>query len=122
MDHPNAKETLQMRDILAQLAPAAATETLLYDCPRQTLADIDSVMSCNRGTTGDTVRVSISKAGVATSNADYLYYDLPIDGNDTHLAAIGLVARAGDIVRVRSTLGTCSFTLLGDVAKPVPDR
>ena len=111
-----------MRDILAQLAPSAATETLLYDCPRQTLADIDSVMICNRGASADTVRLSVSKAGIATANAHYLYYDLPIDAHDTHLAAVGLVARAGDIIRVYSTLGTCSFTLLGDVAKPVPDR
>ena len=105
--------------ILAQVAPAAATETLLYDCPISTIAELVTLSICNTGAATDTARVSVSLAGGATTTKDYIYYDLPLDPADTFVANIRMVAKARDIVRVRSALGTCSFNLFGDETYPI---
>lgn len=110
-----------VRDILAQLDAAVATSETLYDCPRQTMIDDIVVTFCNRGA-ADTVRLSVAKAGVALSNEQYLYYDFPLAANDTFMSSIGVVLRAGDIIRCYSTTGNTSFTLTGDVITPAPDR
>lgn len=106
-------------EVLAQLDAAVATSEVLYDCPRQSMAEIDSVIICNRGA-ADTVRVSVSLAGAALANKDYLYYDLPVAAGDSFMAAIGLTLRQGDLVRVYSTTGDTTFQLLGTVTYPVP--
>ena len=60
--------------ILGQSSPAATTPTDLYTVPATTSAICSSISICNRGTTQTTFRVSISQAGAATTNKDYLYY------------------------------------------------
>ena len=100
--------------LLAQLYPAAATPSNLYDCPADIPATIVSSLAiCNQGAADDAVRVSISAAGSATASKDYLYYDLPLPGHDTFVASIDITLMAGDILRVRSTTGTTSFNLFG---------
>ena len=105
--------------LLGQVAPSAATETLLYDCPRGTISGAISLVVCNTGAAADTVRVSLSALGAATTTKDYLYYDLPLDPADTFNADVGVVTKAGDIIRVRSALGTCSFSLFGEETYPI---
>lgn len=111
-----------MRDTLAQLAPGAAAETLLYECPKQTMIDDVVLTFCNRGAAADAVRISIAKAGVALGNEQYFYYDFPVAGNDTFMSSIGAVMRAGDILRCYSTTGNTTFTMTGDVISPAQDR
>lgn len=99
--------------VLGQVAPLATTETLLYTVPGATSAVISSVTVTNRGATTTTFRVSISVAGAATTNKDYLYYDVPIPANDTFIATVGLTMAATDVARVYAGNANLSFGLWG---------
>jgi hypothetical protein len=99
--------------VLGQSSPSATTETLLYTVPGSTSTVGSSIMVCNRGTSGATFRVSISKAGAATTNKDYLYYNVPITIGDTFVATIGITLAATDVVRVYATTADLSFNLFG---------
>jgi hypothetical protein len=105
--------------LLGQQAPGAATETALYDCPRGTIVGDIRLVICNTGAAPDTVRVSLSAAGAATTTKDYLYYDLAMAVATTFSSDAGVATEAGDIIRVRSALGTCSFSLFGDETYPI---
>ena len=98
---------------LAQAAPAAATLTPAYTVPAATATVVASATVCNQSATPDLFRVSVAVSDAADTAAQYLYYDLPISGNDTFIATIGATLAATDVVRVRSANGTCSFNFFG---------
>jgi hypothetical protein len=99
--------------ILGQSSPSATTETDLYTVPAATSTVCSSVSICNRGTTQTTFRVSISQGGAATTNKDYLYYDVTLAGNDTFIATIGVTLAATDKIRVYSGSSNLSFQVWG---------
>lgn len=99
--------------VLGQSSPAATTETLLYTVPSLKSAVCSSIIVCNRSSTQTTFRVSVSQGGAATSNKDYMYYDIAIAGNDTFIATIGVTLATTDVVRVYSGSGNLSFQLFG---------
>lgn len=99
--------------VLGQVAAAATTETTLYTVPASTSAVISTITITNRTSSLATFRVSVSVAGAATSNKDYLYYDLGITGNDTFASTLGLTLGAGDVVRVYASAASLSFQLFG---------
>lgn len=99
--------------ILGQQSPAATAETLLYTVPTATSTVCSSIIVCNRGTTQTTFRVSISSVGAATSNKDYLYYDITLVGNDTFIATIGVTLATTDVIRVYSGNANLTFQLFG---------
>jgi hypothetical protein len=98
---------------LGQSAPSATTETDLYTVPASTSTIISSLLVCNRGASSTTFRISISLAGAATANKDYLYYDVVIPANDTFVATIGATVATTDKVRVFAGNGNLSFSLWG---------
>lgn len=100
--------------ILGQVTPAATTETDLYIVSTASAVG-SSLIVCNRGTSQATFRVSISKGGIATSNKDYIYYDLIIAGNDTFIATIGITLSIRDVVRVYASSANLSFSLYGSI-------
>lgn len=99
--------------ILGQSSPAATTETDLYAVPALTSTVSSSITICNRGTTQASFRVSITQGGGATSNKDYLYYDVLLAGNDTFVATIGISLATTDVVRVYSSNASLSFQIFG---------
>lgn len=99
--------------ILGQVSPLATTETVLYTVPASTSTICSSLTICNRGTTATSFRISLSKAGAATTNKDYLYYDVTIAGNDTFIATIGITLATTDVVRVYSGNANLNFQLFG---------
>lgn len=99
--------------VLGQSAPGAASLTDLYTVPGATSAAVSSVTVCNRSATPTTFRLSVAPAGAADAVAQYLYYDVPIAGNDTFVATVGLTLAATDKVRCYATLATVSFSLFG---------
>ena len=99
--------------VLGQSSPSATTETPLYTVPSATSAIGSSIIIANRSTTVASFRVSIAVAGAATSNKDYIYYDLPIGANDTFIATIGITLATTDVVRVYSSNTNLSFSLYG---------
>lgn len=98
---------------LGQLAPAATTLTALYTVPGATSATVSSVVVCNRSGTPTTFRLSHSVGGAADSNPQYLYYDLPIPGNETFILTVGLTMATGDILRAYAGAATLSFNAYG---------
>ena len=99
--------------VLGQSSPAATTETALYTVPSSTSAIGSSIIIANRGTSVATFRVSIAVGGAATTNKDYIYYDLPIGANDTFIATIGITLATTDVVRVYASNTNLSFSLYG---------
>jgi len=99
--------------VLGQSSPAATTETALYTVPALTSAIGSSIIIANRSTTVATFRVSIAVSGAATTNKDYIYYDLPIGSNDTFIATIGITLATTDEVRVYASNTNLSFSLYG---------
>ena len=99
--------------VLAQLNPLAATLTTLYTVPAATSAVVSSIVVANRSATATSFRLSIAVAGAVDNNIQYLYYDVPIDGNDTFVATIGATLATTDVIRAYATLATCSFSVFG---------
>lgn len=99
--------------VLGQQAPTATTELDLYTVPAATEAVASSITITNRGTTISTFRVSIAVGGGATGIKNYLYYDLPIAGNDTFIATIGVTLTATDVIRVYASSANLTFQLFG---------
>ena len=99
--------------ILGQSSPSATTETDLYTVPSATSTVCSSLSICNRGSSQTTFRISISAAGAATSNKDYLYYDVTLAGNDTFIATIGVTLATTDKIRVYSGNSNLSFQVWG---------
>ena len=103
----------ETRKVLAQSNPNAATLTAAYTVPGSTEAIISTLTVANRSGTATSFRVSIAVGGAGDSNEQYLYYDIPIGGNDTFAATLGITLAATDVVRVYATLATLSFNLFG---------
>lgn len=99
--------------VLAQSNPSAASLTDAYTVPAATQVSISSISVCNRSATATTFRISVAINGAVDTNAQYLYYDIPIPGNDTFVATIGITLDASDVVRVYATLATLSFNIFG---------
>ena len=86
--------------ILGQSAPIGATPTDLYAVPAATSAVVSSLTVANRGPDLATFRISVSPAAAATTNVDYLYYDVVLGGYDTFIATVGITLAATDVIRV----------------------
>ena len=99
--------------ILAQLAPGAAAETVLYAVAATEHIIANEIVVCNRSGAGASFRISISQLGAATSTKDYFYYDTPINANDTFANDINLTLNATDVIRVYASSANLTFTLLG---------
>ena len=99
--------------VLGQANPAATTITDLYTVPAFTSAIASSIIICNTSSTQTSFRVSISVAGAATTNKDYIYYDLLIGGNDTFIATIGVTLSTTDVVRIYASSANLAFSLYG---------
>ena len=99
--------------ILAQSNPAAATLTDIYTVPAVTSTVISTIIATNRSGDSTSFRISLAIAGAATSDEQFIVFDLPIAGNDVYMATIGATLETTDVVRVLATLATLSFTVLG---------
>ena len=99
--------------ILGQLAPSATTETDLYAVPASTQTTISSVVIANRDAGAATYRISVSAAGAATSNKDYLIYNKALAGNTTDTLVIGITLNETDKIRAYASTANLSFNAFG---------
>lgn len=105
--------TTVTQKVLGQSKPSATTLTGAYTVPAATQATVSTLVVTNQSSTATSFRVSVAVAGAADTPAQYLYYDVPIAGNDTFAATLGITLGASDVVRVYNTLATLSFNLFG---------
>ena len=104
-------ETLK---ILGQLVPTPTVLSDLYVVPVSTMTSVSSIVICNQNSSLWVVfRISLAIGGEADAPSQYIYYDLPLDSNDTFIATIGVGLNAGDAVRVQSSGPNISFNLFG---------
>jgi hypothetical protein len=94
------------------LLPAAATDTTLYTVPAATDTVVADLIVCNQGA-ATTFRVAWRVAGAALTGKQYLFYDCPIDANDTLALGLGITMAATDVLTVRSASGSVSFNASG---------
>jgi hypothetical protein len=100
--------------VLGQSNPVVTTLTALYTVPASTQATVSTLTVTNRGGSGTALfRISIAVAGAADDPKQYIYYDVPINVNDTFAATLGLTIGATDIVRCYTNVATLSFALFG---------
>jgi hypothetical protein len=108
-----------MRDslgILGQRAAAATTVQVLYTAPSLAQTTISTLVICNRGSTQLTFRLSAHVADANPStpdNAQYLFYDTPIDGNTTITVTIGITMKETDTLRIYASATGLSFNVFG---------
>ena len=98
---------------LGQIKNAAATQELLYVVPASTEAVVSSLIICNQSATATSFRIAVLPGGGTVATTDYIYYDLPISGNDTFIATIGLTLATTDEIEVYATLATLSMSVYG---------
>ena len=103
----------EVRKVLGQSAPSAATLTDAYTVPALTQAVISTITVCNRSATPTTARISIAIAGAADANAQYVTYDMAMAANETKGLTFGITLGAADVVRVYNTLATLTFNIYG---------
>lgn len=99
--------------IIAQSAPAAGVLDPTYTVPPLTSTVLSSLVVCNRGSTPALFRCSVAIGGAADTNAQYLYFDVTVPGNDTFVATIGVTMATTDVFRTYSNNGGLSFNLFG---------
>lgn len=99
--------------VLGQQNPSAATLTTIYTVPASTSASVRTITVCNRSAVATSFRVAIRPAGASIANEHYIYYDVPIAGNDTFVAELGMTLATTDVVSVYATLATLSFNVFG---------
>lgn len=99
--------------VLAQLKPAATTLTTAYTVASATSTTVSSVVVCNTNNTSVTFRISVAIAGAADTKEQYLYYDLPLQGNDTFIATVGVTLAATDVLKVYASATNVAFNFFG---------
>lgn len=99
--------------ILTQAVIGQAVEIALVAVPANMKARIQGLTVCNRSASPSSFRISFSKRGASTSNADYVYYDLPITGNNTFLSELDFSMDGTDVLRAYSVQGNLSITVYG---------
>jgi hypothetical protein len=103
----------ETRKILAQNLPSASGLIDAYSVGVNTQSIVSTLIACNTSSAATTFRVSAAISGSANTASQYIYYDIPIAGNDTFAATIGMTLYAGDKIRVYSAAGSVSFNLFG---------
>lgn len=99
--------------LLGQFLLPAGAETVLLTVPNNSKAYIQGFTFCNQVAAGRTFRLSFSKLGQATATKDYIYYDLPLSGNNTFLSNLEVTLDGTDVIRAYSLLGNVSVELYG---------
>jgi hypothetical protein len=99
--------------VLGQSNPAATTSTALYTVPASTEAVLSTIMVCNQAATQATFRVSVSVAGAALTDKEYIAYDSAVAGNGFVALTIGITLAATDVVRVYASTADISFSAFG---------
>lgn len=102
--------SITLNAAVAQAAPVAASEVLLYRAPAKLDFGIAKVEAANRGAAADSVRLRRAVQNVASANEQFKIYDTAIPAQD-NMEPISFLVRAGDAVYVRATLGTVSFEI-----------
>jgi hypothetical protein len=99
--------------VLAQVSPAATILTDAYTVPASTSTVISSITVANRSSSASRYRISIAVGGAADAVQQYIAFDVSLANRSTDSFVIGITLAAGDVIRVRTDDGNCSFNVFG---------
>jgi len=99
--------------VLGQVAPSATTDTTLYTVPALKETIVSTLVIANRAGTPALYRVAVRPNGATLANQHYLAYDVTVDFNDSATLTLGVTLGAGDVITVRSSSATTSFSAFG---------
>lgn len=103
---------VETRVLAQQLIPAAA-DSVLYTVARNAKTRIQGFTFVNESAVQDQFSLALCKQGAPAAPANYVYYLLPIVGDDTFLSELDVVLDQTDVIRVYSLNGTTAVTLYG---------
>jgi hypothetical protein len=95
--------------VLGNVTPSAAgTSTLVTGSTNGSI--VSSFNVCNRSSSNDTIRVSITKSG---GSAYYVYYNFTVPAYSSIRETPGWTLATGDVISVYSTVGSTDFIVTG---------
>lgn len=103
----------ETRKVLGQVALGATALTAVYTVPALTQAVVSTITVCNKNAASATFRLSVAVAGLADDPKQYLYYDLPLIGNDSFVATLGIALGAGDIIKAYASTANLTVNVFG---------
>jgi hypothetical protein len=98
--------------VLAQIEPAATTQTTLYTVPAVTEAIVSTLVVCNRGAAA-TYRVAIRGAGAALADKHYVAYEANLGAGESEFMTAGFALDAGTIIAVYASHADVAFSVFG---------
>jgi hypothetical protein len=99
---------------LGAVAVSADTDTELYLVPTGKSAILSSLTVCNQSADDITFRIAhVSGPISGVTKADYIYYDVPLSGNDSFEMTRGVAMSEGDSLLVRSNSSDVNFITWG---------
>lgn len=99
--------------VLGQAQPTINVLTNIYTVPGAAQTTVSSLVICNLSNIGTSFNIAIAIGGASDSLQQYIYYNMPLDSNDTFIATIGMSLAAGDTIRVLASSGIVSFNIFG---------
>ena len=99
--------------VIAQSNPVAATDTDIFTVLAATRAVVSSINIANRSASPVACRLWFAPLGVATADAQYIYFDVSVPANDALLWGGGATFIATDVIRGRAASQQLSFTVNG---------
>lgn len=99
--------------VLGQVNPAADTLTTLYTVPASTSTVVSTIAVCNQAATAATFSIAVRPAGETIALKHYLNFNTPLPANDTITLTLGITLAATDIVTVKVSTTTASFSAFG---------
>ena len=100
--------------VLAQDNPTADILTTLYTVPASTSTVVSSIIVCNLDVVSINFSISVAVGGASNTPAQYIYYQVALDVNDTFIATVGLSLATTDVIRVWSSSSNVAFNIFGD--------
>jgi hypothetical protein len=100
--------------VLAQSAPSATTETLLYTVPSSTSAVVSTIAIANQAGTSGTYRIVVRpSADASTTQKHYIVYGATVGANDSIMLTLGVTLAASDKILVYASTANMSFNAFG---------
>lgn len=100
--------------VLGQLAPSSGSLTDLYQVPFDVVGTtVSSFVVANRDIHPTVFRMAVAIAAALDAPEQYVYWEVPIQEQDTFVATIGITLGVLDVVRVQAGNDMLSFNLFG---------
>lgn len=100
--------------VLAQAAPSAITETLLYTVPSSTSAVVSTIAISNQAGSSGTYRIAVRpSADATTAQKHYIVYGATVGASDSIMLTLGVTLAAGDKILVYASSANMGFSAFG---------